>query len=83
MISNSPSIESSPMRGPTSSVAVNSSSTAATTTRSGMTVTCVLDEGDYPTGVTGSWEELERLPITFADFRGTWNYTIEPPSGPE
>lgn len=70
---------SSTWRGrPLTSLDVVASSIAATTTRSGMTVTCVLDEGDYPTGVTGSWEGLERLPITFADFRGTWNYTIEP-----
>jgi hypothetical protein len=70
---------SSTWRGrPLTSLDVVVSSIAATTTRSGMTVTCVLDEGDYPTGVTGSWDELERLPITFADFRGAWNYTIEP-----
>lgn len=70
---------SSNWRGrPLTSLDVVVSSIAATTTRSGMAVTCVLDEDDYPTGTTGSRDELERLPVTFAAFRGTWNYTIEP-----
>lgn len=70
---------SSTWRGrPLTGLDVVVSSIAATTTRSGMRVTCVLDENDYPTGITGSWDELERLPITFAAFRGAWNYTIEP-----
>jgi len=59
------------------------SSIAATTTRTGLTVRCVLDEDEYPTGVTGSWDQVDALPITFGEFRGTWNYTIAPtPAGP-
>jgi Rhodopirellula transposase DDE domain len=70
---------SSNWRGrPLTSLDVVVSSISATTTRSGMSITCVLDENEYPTGNSGSWDELERLPITFADFRGAWNYTIAP-----
>jgi hypothetical protein len=60
------------------------SSIAATTTRTGLSVTCVLDESDYPTGVTSDWDQVDALPITFDEFRGTWNYTIAPtPADPD
>lgn len=70
---------SSTWRGrPLTSIDVVVSSIAATTTRTGLTVTCVLDENDYPTGMTGNWDQVDALPITFHEFRGTWNYTIAP-----
>jgi hypothetical protein len=53
----------------------------ATTTRTGLTVRCELDENTYPKGVTVSDEQMESLNITRADFRGDWNYTIAPSHG--
>ena len=70
---------SSTWRGrPLTSLETVIASISATTTRTGLSVSCTLDEADYPTGVTSSWDELDRLPITFHEFRGTWNYTIAP-----
>lgn len=70
---------SSNWRGrPLTSIEVVVSSIAATTTSTGLSVRCVLDENDYPTGVTGSWDQVDALPITFHAFRGAWNYTIAP-----
>lgn len=63
---------------PLTSMEIVVNTIGATTTRTGMTVTCVLDENDYPTGNTGSWDEIDTLPITFHEFRGTWNYTLAP-----
>jgi Rhodopirellula transposase DDE domain len=75
---------SSTWRGrPLTSLETVIASISATSTRTGMSVTCVLDEADYPTGVTSSWDEIDRLPITFHDFRGSWNYAIAPtPAAP-
>jgi hypothetical protein len=53
-------------------------SISATTTRTGLTVTCVLDESDYPIGITCDPQHVRALPITHADFQGAWNYTIAP-----
>lgn len=70
---------SSNWRGrPLTSIDIVVSSIAATTTRTGLSVRCVLDETDYPTGATGTWDQVDALPITFHEFRGTWNYTIAP-----
>ena len=70
---------SSNWRGrPLTSIDVLASSIAATTTRTGLRVKAVVDEGEYPTGARSSWEEIDTLPITFGDFRGEWNYTIAP-----
>ncbi|HEY3604186.1 MAG TPA: ISAzo13 family transposase [Sporichthyaceae bacterium] len=59
---------------------------AATTTRTGLTVRAELDEGVYPTGVKISDEQLAALPITFHDWHGDWNYTLNthqpPPTTP-
>src|SRR5271165_6294154 len=49
---------------------------SSTTTATGLTVHCVLDTGDYPTGVRYTKKDVEELPITYHDFHGAWNYTI-------
>ena len=51
---------------------------ANTTTTTGLTVQCRLDENDYETGVRVSDAEMAALNITPSDFHGEWNYTIAP-----
>ncbi|MDR2071792.1 MAG: ISAzo13 family transposase [Treponema sp.] len=48
----------------------------ATTTSAGLTVTCVLDESEYETGIKISDEAFSKINIANADFHGEWNYTI-------
>jgi hypothetical protein len=48
----------------------------ATATATGLTVTCVLDESEYETGIKISDEEFGRLNVINADFHGEWNYSI-------
>ena len=66
---------------------------AATTTRTGLRVTAMLDDGRYPKKVKVSgktMEELEQRVIARHGFHGEWNYTVlpvprpvpEPPPGP-
>ena len=50
----------------------------ATTTREGLRVRAELDAGKYPTAVTVSDEDLDRVRLTPAQFHGDWNYTIAP-----
>jgi hypothetical protein len=55
---------------------------AATTTRTGLTVTAELDTGRYPAGVEVSdaqMAELEERAITRHGHHGEWNYTVHPP----
>jgi transposase len=62
----------------------------AVTTSTGLTVTAVLDENSYPTGVQVSDEQmtdLETRALTRHAFHGDWNYTFPPvlrpaPPGP-
>ena len=54
----------------------------ATTTETGLRVTCEIDGGLYPKGIKVSNEEMETLNITRADFHGQWNYTISPQRPP-
>ena len=49
---------------------------AATTTKAGLTVRCVLDENSYPKGVKVTDEELAALNIQKDAFHPEWNYTI-------
>jgi hypothetical protein len=49
---------------------------AATTTRTGLSVTARLDTSLYPTGVTVTEKQLAAVPITPHDWHGEWNYTI-------
>ena len=51
---------------------------AATTTRTGLTVHCELDQNRYPKGIVVSDAEMATINITRADFHGDWNYTISP-----
>ena len=70
---------SSNWRGrPLTSLQVVVETIAATTTRNGLSVTCVLDEADYPTGIKADWAQIDALPLTFHAFGGKWNYTIAP-----
>jgi hypothetical protein len=51
---------------------------AATTTNSGLTVRCRLDENTYPAGIKVSDGEMAAVNLTRHDFHGEWNYTISP-----
>ncbi len=54
---------------------------AATTTRTGLTVKAVLDEGTYPTGLRitdRQMRELLRRHIIRHEFHGDWNYDVQP-----
>ena len=51
---------------------------SATTTTTGLTVHCELDESHYPKGIAVSDEQMAALDITRHDFHGEWNYTIHP-----
>jgi hypothetical protein len=51
---------------------------SATTTTTGLTVHCELDESHYPKGIAVSDEQMASLDITRHDFHGEWNYTIHP-----
>jgi hypothetical protein len=51
---------------------------SATTTTTGLTVHCELDENHYPKGIAVSDEQMASLNITRHDFHGEWNYTIHP-----
>jgi DNA-binding phage protein len=53
---------------------------AATTTKTGLTVRCELDENSYQKGVKVSDEEMAALNITPDAFHPEWNYTIAPRS---
>ena len=50
----------------------------ATTTTTGLTVRCELDDKSYPKGIVVSDEDMQTLNIQHADFHGEWNYTIAP-----
>ncbi len=55
---------------------------AATTTRTGLTVTAELDTGQYPKGIKISDKEMNDLgksgTLHRHDFHGDWNYTVKP-----
>jgi Rhodopirellula transposase DDE domain len=51
---------------------------SATTTRTGLTVHCELDESHYPKGIVVTDEQMASINITRHDFHGEWNYTIHP-----
>ena len=55
---------------------------AATTTTTGLTVRCELDENVYPKGIVVSDQEMADLNITRDPFHGEWNYTIHPSANP-
>jgi hypothetical protein len=54
---------------------------AATTTKTGLTVTAELDTGSYPTGLRITDRQMktfEKTRLHRHDFHGDWNYTINP-----
>jgi len=53
---------------------------SATTTKTGLTVRCEIDQNTYPKGVTVSDAEMAAINIIRHDFHGEWNYTIKPNS---
>ena len=59
---------------------------AATTTRTGLTVSAELDTGDYPKGVKISDREIQNLEkqnvLRRHNFHGEWNYCLDPPPNP-
>ena len=59
---------------------------AATTTRTGLTVSAELDTGDYPKGIKISDREIQNLEkqnvLRHHDFHGEWNYCLDPPPPP-
>jgi hypothetical protein len=50
----------------------------ATTSTTGLTVRCELDENRYPAGIKVSDEDMAKLNIIRNTFHGEWNYTIKP-----
>jgi len=55
---------------------------AATTTKTGLTVRCELDENSYPKAIRVTNEEMATLNIATDTWHPEWNYTISPrPSG--
>ena len=56
---------------------------SATTTKTGLTVRCELDTGQYPNGIVVSdAAEMAAINIKRAEFHGEWNYTISPNAHP-
>lgn len=51
---------------------------AATTTKTGLTVTCELDENTYPKGIKVTDAEMATLNIECDPWHPEWNYTIKP-----
>ncbi len=51
---------------------------AATTTKTGLTVRCELDENSYPKAIRVTDEEMAALNITTDAWHPEWNYTISP-----
>jgi hypothetical protein len=51
---------------------------SATTTTTGLTVHCELDQSHCPKGIAVSDEQMASLNISRHDFHGEWNYTIHP-----
>ena len=51
---------------------------AGTSTKTGLSVQCVLDQNTYEAGIKVSDEELTQINIRKNDFHGEWNYSILP-----
>ena len=51
---------------------------AATTTKTGLKITCELDRNVYPLGTKISKTEIEEIHLQRDAFHGEWNYTISP-----
>lgn len=51
---------------------------AATKTKSGLKVHCVLDSNKYPKAIKPSAEQMDRINLIPDQFHGEWNYTVAP-----
>jgi len=51
---------------------------ANTSTAKGLSVTCRLDHGDYPTGMKISDRQMAQINLEKDTFHGEWNYVIAP-----
>ena len=51
---------------------------AATTTKTGLRVRCVLDNHQYPKGLKPTDEQMKAIHLKPEKFHGDWNYTIAP-----
>jgi transposase len=51
---------------------------AATKTKTGLKVSCTLDQNKYPKGIKISNEEINKINLMRHEFHGDWNYTIIP-----
>jgi hypothetical protein len=49
-----------------------------TSTKEGLTVSAMVDQNTYPTGIKVTDEELKQINIIPDAFHGEWNYTIKP-----
>ena len=54
---------------------------AATTTTTGLTVRCELDQNSYPRAIRVTDEEMARINIATDTWHPEWNYTISPRPG--
>jgi hypothetical protein len=55
---------------------------AATTTDTGLVVTCDIDANSYPKGILVTDAEMAQINIELDTFHGEWNYTIRPTERP-
>jgi Rhodopirellula transposase DDE domain len=55
---------------------------AATTTKTGLVVTCDIDANSYPKGISVTDAEMAAINIKLDAFHGEWNYTIRPKEPP-
>ena len=55
----------------------------ATTTGTGLTVSCDIDRNSYPRGIKVSDGEMAEINIERHAFHGEWNYTIRPQPAPD
>src|SRR5882672_6336104 len=55
---------------------------AATTTDTGLVVTCDIDANSYPKGIIVTDAEMAEINIELDTFHGEWNYTIRPTKRP-
>ncbi len=47
-----------------------------------LSVRCVLDTGQYPTGTNYSDKDIAAIPRVRQDFHGDWNYSLLPHDTP-
>ena len=51
---------------------------AATTTDTGLSVQCAIDDNEYQRGIAVSDEEMAVVNLEKSSWRGDWNYIIRP-----